>query len=1332
VEGRGPAASGALENPRFPVQPPANQPPTASISAAPLADTPWVIAFDAYGSSDADGSIATYSWNFGDGDVASGDYVEHEYLAAGDYTVVLTVIDDSGATAQDQILVTVVDPAPQNTPPVAAISASATERLAHFEWDYPADGTAAGFRFYQNGAVICEVADPAARAVDCPIYVDSGLVQIWMASFDAAGAESAAVSEIFTFDSTGLFDGTVTGDAPLSVRFSAGTSYDADGTITAYEWNFGDGSVGTGRSIDHVYTAAGTYTVTLTVTDDAGETSQATTDVTITGNHAPVANASLLTTDENTSITGTLSAMDADGDALTYAIAANASMGTATITNPATGVFTYVPNKDAVGKDSFSFTVNDGRVSSDPATVSIEILKVNTPPVAADLTVNVDENTTLDARVTATDADGDPLSYAVVSGPLHGTLDLAVDGGFSYTPASGFYGADSFTFKAGDGTDDSNTATVTISVAMVNAAPVAVDDSLTTEVDMAAVADVLANDTDADGDALSITIAGGPAHGTAEVTGTSITYTPNPGYIGADEFLYEVSDGFASAGAAVAVTVTPPREKVSVNWDYAGADAVGFRLYYNGEAVCETSDAAARSLTCYIPKEEGAKTFAMTALDAAGGETALSNTLTYDPAMFNTAPVAVDDTVSTDEDVAVSIDVLANDTDADGDSIALVSVGTPALGAAAITDGVIVYTPHADANGTDTFSYGIVDSRGAAAQASVTVRLAAVNDAPVVAGATLSTTEDTAVSGTVAASDADNDTLSYSVSVNGSLGVAVVDDPAAGGFTYTPNADANGTDSFTIAVSDGKAVSKAIVTIEIAPVNDPPVVLDDTITVAEDGSATFDPLANDADADNDTLTVTALGTPAHGTVAVVKGGVSYTPVADYNGADTFSYTVEDGNGGTATGTVTVSVTQVNDPPAAADDSATVDEDGSVLVDVLLNDTDVDGDTLTIAGVGPAAHGVVAREAGGLRYTPAADYNGVDTFSYTVEDGNGGTATATVHLTVAPVNDAPAPQDDSAEVESGLPLTLDVLANDIDVDGDTLTILSVAAPANGTVALDGGRVVYTALDGFVGDDSFEYTVVDGHRGLASATVRVSVTQPMQLVTFSWDYTGDPSTINGFRMYVNGIAVCETTDVSARELACKIPLSDSEKIFSVATVTAAGEVLSNKIVYDPNPNIPPVAAEDTAETQGVAPVTIDVLANDTDADGDRLSLAAVAQPMNGTVTLAGESVVYTANSGFTGTDSFTYTVTDGKEVATGMVTVDVKQPTRLVSFSWDFDPATAVSSFRLYVNGAKACEIFDPAAREASCVIPWDEGSHAFSMTYTDLDGAEKALANVMTY
>ncbi len=264
-------------------------------------------------------------------------------------------------------------------------------------------------------------------------------------------------------------------------------------------------------------------------------------------------------------------------------------------------------------------------------------------------------------------------------------------------------------------------------------------------------------------------------------------------------------------------------------------------------------------------------------------------------------------------------------------------------------------------------------------------------------------------------------------------------------------------------------------------------------------------LANDSIAPDagETLSISAVTQGANGTVAITGGGtgLTYTPNANFFGADSFTYTIADGNGGSATATVTVTVNNVNDPPVANNDAATVNEDsGANAIAVLANDSIAPdaGETLSISAVTQGANGTVAITGGGtgLTYTPNANFFGADSFTYTIADGNGGSATATVTVTVNNVNDPPVANNDAATVnEDSGANAIAVLANDsIAPDaGETLSISAVTQGANGTVAITGGGtgLTYTPNANFFGADSFTYTIADGNGGSATATVTVTV-------------------------------------------------------------------------------------------------------------------------------------------------------------------------------------------------------------------------------------------------
>lgn len=469
----------------------------------------------------------------------------------------------------------------------------------------------------------------------------------------------------------------------------------------------------------------------------------------------------------------------------------------------------------------------------------------------------------------------------------------------------------------------------------------------------------------------------------------------------------------------------------------------------------------------------------------------------------NRPPAPQNDTATTAEDSPVSISVLSNDSDPDGDPFTLAAVTVqPAHGSAVLqSGGTIAYMPAHDYNGTDSLRYSVIDGNGGTAEATVAITVTPVNDPPVVAtGLTINVLEDTPLTFTINVSDPENDPVTL-VSVSGPAD-GVLTANANGSFNYTPALNANGLRSFTYRYQDshGAAADGASI-LSILPVNDPPVAVDDAFTIDEDDFSLFGLTGNDSDVDGDPLVVAAVTQPAHGTAVIAtsatQGAVFYTPAANYNGTDSFTYTIADPSGATSTATVRITLNPINDPPVANADSATTPEDTAVTINVKANDSDVDGDSLSVTGVTQPAHGAAAYTASGVTYTPAANYNGPDSFSYTISDGHGRLASAAVSVTVTPVNDPPIAVNDTGTTREGVAVTVPVLANDSDIEGSPLTVTAVSTPAHGGATFSASAVTYTPAANFNGTDSFTYTVSDG-AATKTATVTITVKDALERV------------------------------------------------------------------------------------------------------------------------------------------------------------------------------------------------------------------------------------------
>jgi VCBS repeat-containing protein len=448
------------------------------------------------------------------------------------------------------------------------------------------------------------------------------------------------------------------------------------------------------------------------------------------------------------------------------------------------------------------------------------------------------------------------------------------------------------------------------------------------------------------------------------------------------------------------------------------------------------------------------------------------------------APIANADTATVDEDSSVTIPVEDNDTHALPASVSINSA--PGHGTATMSGTKVVYTPAANYNGSDSFTYKLTDTVGHSATGTITVTVKPVKDPPTASGSGRTTAEDTPLTGTLAASDADGDTLTFSKTdpAHGTVSV----NASTGAFTYTPAANYNGPDGFTFKVNDGTFDSNtATVSITVTAVNDAPTASNASRTTAEDTAISGTLAASDVD--GDTLTFSKAD-PAHGTVTVnaSTGAYTYTPAANYHGPDSFTFKVNDGTVDSGTATVSITVTPVNDAPVASDGSATTPK--NLPLSDAVTAIDVDGDDLTYAhvpGSGPSDGGLAFLSDGTFTYTPDPGFHGTDSFDFTANDGTVDSGSATFTITV---NSAPAASDGSDSTAEDTPLTGNLTATDLDLD--SLTYSKVTDPAHGSVTVNAnGSFSYTPAANYNGPDSFTFKANDGFVNSNTATFSITV-------------------------------------------------------------------------------------------------------------------------------------------------------------------------------------------------------------------------------------------------
>ena len=1022
---------------------------------------------------------------------------------------------------------------------------------------------------------------------------------------------------------------------------------------------------------------------------------------------------------------------DVDGNPLRVASVSAASGGRVVLN--ADGSLTFTPDLNFNGAAGFSYTASDGVALSSAVSVAVNVAPVNDVPVGQPDTLSAVEDTPVTFSAPQllgndTDVEGATLRIASVTSGAGGAAVLNADGTVSFTPELNFNGPASLSYTLTDGAAISAAVAVAVGVQAVNDSPVAAPDALKAVEDTPvtiSAAQLLGNDTDVDGNALRIaSVAPGNGGSVLLNADGSVTFTPSLHFNGPANFSYVASDGVAlSAAAGVVVNVAPVNdapvalpETLAATEDtpviYRAEQLLGNDQDVEGTALtiaAVTSGSGgsvvlnANGTVSFTPDANfnGNATFTYVASD--GAIRSLPAAVTVVVAAVNDAPLARADTLAGVEDTGLTFSaaqLLGNDTDVEADPLTIASVSSGTGGSAVLNpDGSVSFNPAPNFNGTASFSYVASDGQALSAPVAVQVVVAPVNDAPVVLPDTLAGVEDTPVTFSAAQllandGDVDADALRIASVTSGAGGTVSLN--ADGSLTFTPAANFNGPAGFSYIATDGLAVSTAAsVVVNVAPVNDAPIVAPDTLAAVEDTVVVYTAaqlLGNDEDVEGSALVVASVTSGLGGSAVLNSdGNVSFTPDANFNGNASFSYTASDGAAGSLPGSVTVIVAPVNDAPLAqADQLAGVEDAAATFSAALLlgNDIDVDGNALAIASVTSGTGGsAVLNPDGSVRFTPAADFHGTATFSYVASDGTASSAPASVQVVVAPVNDAPVAAPDALTAVEDTATTFtaaQLLVNDSDVDGDPLRIASVNSVTGGNVVLNAdGSVSFTPAADFNGLAGFTYTASDGAALSAAASVVVNVapvndvpvgqpdalaaTEDTPVVYTAAQLLGNDANVEGAALRIasvtagsGGSAVlnADGTVSFTPTLNFNGPASFTYTLSDGEAVSAAVGVLVNvQAVNDAPVAAPDVlnAVEDTAITFTAA----QLLANDTDVDGNALRIASVTSgPGGSTVLNADGTVTFTPALNFNGPASFSYSAGDGETVSSpAAVAVDV---------------------------------------------------------------------------
>lgn len=1060
----------------------------------------------------------------------------------------------------------------------------------------------------------------------------------------------------------------------------------------------------------------------ITISDGSGEID---CPISVTVNSVndipvPVYNSSI-TTNEDTSVSESVSATDADLDVITVSVkeGGDPSHGTLGLVG---GDYTYSPNTNFNGIDTFTLMVSDGLADVDcPVTVTVNA--VNDPPTAEfESSVSTDEDTVFTGSFIASDDDGDLLSIYIKDGnsPSYGVLEL-ISGGYTYTPNLNMNGPDNFVITVYDQTVEVDFP-ISIMVNPTNDVPVLnYLSSISTDEDISTNQAFSASDIDHDELSISIKTENKPAHGTVVLSEGGYSYSPDADYNGSDAFTITVSDGTVEVNAPITVTINPinddpvPVYNASIT---TAEDTPAVESFTATDVDPDTLTISVKEenkpahgtielgdgIYTYTPAPDynGPDTFIITVSD---GTAEVNSTINVAISAVNDAPVpSYLPSISTDEDTAVNKSFTATDVDLDEIIFSIKDENKPSHGTAVLSEGGYTYTPSADYNGTDSFSITVSD-RTVEADYTITVTINPVNDAPVpIFDGNISTVEDTSVSKSLTATDIDLDALSYTVLAGNAPGHGTLE-LIDGGYIYTPALNFNGTDAFTITVTDGTVQVDCPISVTVNAVNDPPVAVNDSASTQEDVNVTIHVLENDSDVDivdGDVINPSevTLG-PSHGSTEINGTTIIYKPDLNYFGPDEFTYQIKDNGNATATAVVSLTVNAVNDYPQAEGllTDYSCNEDSSITISFNLTDVETPPETLTMQVVSEEPT-IVAQSrisidgledtdpAVSITITPLANQNGDVPFTLRASDGFQ-TNTIPFTLHVISVNDAPVARSDTINFTEDTPLSIttsQLLSNDTDIDNrqadlefDTLLLTA----SHGNLVDNGdGTLSYSPELDYCGTDSFTYRIQDPDKAKSTTSVTLrgicvndsptidsiddqdinedghisvpfTVNDPDLLTEADLNTlmitssSSDPELIDANNMRITGSGNNRTFTAA--------PLADKNGTVTITITVSDGidEVSEDfDVEIAPIPD-DPVAEDDFFYVRDYGATSIDPLGNDWDADGDTsLTPTIKDNPAHGSLTADGDAYQYTPDETFTGSDSFTYFITD----STGLISTD----------------------------------------------------------------------------
>lgn len=846
---------------------------------------------------------------------------------------------------------------------------------------------------------------------------------------------------------------------------------------------------------------SGTTSFQYSVCDITGQCDTATITLTVNNidNDPPVLVNDSRIINEDSSGTINVSVNDTDDTGvLTYSLFSGPSNGTALALGNS-GEFSYTPNSNYFGFDSFIVQACDG-VHCSTSTVNIQINSVNDSPTASPISISTAEDTSINGFITTIiDSESSPLTFSVLPGTTIQGFILNSNGSYIYNPPANYFGTQSVQVQGCDPQSLCATAILTIVVAPVNDLPIASNDSFSTSEDQALTGNIATGDSDVEGSSLNYASTGNAIGGTLYLSSTgAFTYIPNLNWFGMETIVVSVCDNQGGcSNSTLTITVNAVNDQpVSSNANLSTSED----NLLNGNLSAYASDIESATLNfslltqpnngvfnlssggnfTYTPAPNffGVDQVTFNACDAQGACTAAVVAITVQS--INDAPTVEDFIVTMSEDVmhAGTIQIA----DPDHSSFTLTIAEQVEHGVFQISNsGSYNYMPQTNFFGNDELTLTICDALNACTSLNIMLEVQPVADAPIASNDFFIVEQNSTLTANMSNNDLDGDADITTYQLLNELQHGLLTLQADGSISFFPEENYLGSQTIAYRVCDATGLcDTAELTIEVVTYNTAPIASAGFFTLQEDEDFAVSILDLVSDIEGGTLSFSTFVAPLHGSVSWGNNGqLNYHPETNFFGSDVFTYRVCDSGNQCAEAVMEFTIDAVNDAPIVSQDVLTGTEDNALTANLSSNDTEVESEELIYTILSPALNGSVSLNTDGfLFYEPVSDFSGSDAFTYLVCDQGGNCTQGIAELTIAPVNDAPVAHSiDLSGIE-------DVVFDDnltgavFDAEGDVLTFGAINNNGSGTLIIDAnGSFNLTAEENFFGTTTVAYWVCD---------------------------------------------------------------------------------------------------------------------------------------------------------------------------------------------------------------------------------------------------------------